>query len=88
MNFEKLEEKLAELTGYDFETAEKACRAKGDTTPDISFSKDFQSRLAAKALKVKLDDIKKLPVNQYVSVTTKVSNFLFGSLVELVQQDR
>ena len=37
MDFENLEEKLAELTGYDFEEAEKACRMKGDASPEISF---------------------------------------------------
>lgn len=80
MDFENLEEKLAELTGYDFEEAEKACRVAGNVTPEISFSKDFQSRLAAKALGVKLSEIKKLPIDQYMGLTMKVSGFLFGNL--------
>ena len=83
MDFTNLEEKLAELTGYDFEEAEKACRLKGDASPEISFSKDFQSRIAAKALGVKVSEIKKLSIPKYVEITQQVNRFLFSSLVEV-----
>ena len=82
MDKAKLEEGLKQLTGYDFEEVEKVCRLKGDAAPEIMFSKDFQSRLAAKALGVGLDEIKKLPLPEFVSMTQGVSNFLLSNLAE------
>lgn len=76
----KLEEGLKQLTGYDFEEIEKTCRLKGDVSPDVTFSKDFQSRLAAKALGVGLDEVKKLPLPEYVATTQTVSSFLLSDL--------
>lgn len=55
---------------------------KGDASPEISFSKDFQSRLAAKALNVKIDEIKKLSIPEYVEITQRVNRFLLKNLVE------
>ena len=82
MDKAKLEEGLKQLTGYDFEEVEKACRLKGDVSPEITFSKDFQSRLAAKALSVGLDEIKKMPLPEYVATTQEVSRFLLSNLAE------
>lgn len=76
----KLEEGLKQLTGYDFEEIERASRLKGDVSPDVTFSKDFQSRLAAKALGVGLDEVKKLPLPEYVATTQAVSSFLLSDL--------
>ena len=82
MDKAKLEEGLKQLTGYDFEEVEKACRLKGDAAPGIMFSKDFQSRMAAKALGVGLDEIKKMPLPEYVEITQEVSRFLLSNLAE------
>lgn len=80
MDKEKLEEGLKQLTGYDFEEIERASRLKGDVSPDVTFSKDFQSRLAAKALGIGLDEVKKLPLPEYVAATQAVSSFLLSDL--------
>lgn len=80
-----LEDKLATLTGRDFEQCEKAERATGNLTPDVSFTKSFQARLAAIALKVNPHDIKGLPINQFVSITTRTSNFLLDTLAQEIQ---
>lgn len=82
MDKAKLEEGLKQLTGYDFEEVEKTCRLKGDAAPEIMFSKDFQSRLAAKALGIGLDEIKKMALPEYVAITQEVSRFLLSNLAE------
>ena len=80
MDTTNLQAGLEALTGYDFEQAENAERTAGNMTPDISFSKGFQARLAAKAL-----DIKNLSIREYAVITTKVMNFLFANLAADVQ---
>ena len=75
----KLEEKLATLTGHDFELAEFAERNKGNATPMLTFSSAFQARLAARALDCTPDDLKDLPLKEYTSIINRVANFLFGS---------
>lgn len=78
MDISKLEEKLGELRGLDFERAEMEERAAGNNFPDVTFSKSFQARLAALALGVPAPDIKELPLNQYSRVCSTVFNFLFA----------
>ncbi|MBQ4358969.1 MAG: hypothetical protein II767_01800 [Proteobacteria bacterium] len=80
INLSKLNEKLETLTGFDLEAAEMEERAAGNMTPDVSFSKRYQSRLAAKALGCAHDEIQSLKGNEYTLATTMVSNFLFGAL--------
>lgn len=75
----KLEEKLVQLTGHDFELAEFAERNKGNTTPLLTFSSAFQARLAAMALECTPDDLKDLPLKEYTSIINRTANFLFGS---------
>lgn len=75
MDTTNLQAGLEALTGYDFEQAENAERTAGNMTPDISFSKGFQARLAAKALGVSITDIKNLGIREYAVITTKVMNF-------------
>lgn len=72
--------KLETLTGFDIEAAEAEERASGNVAPDVSFSRRYQARLAAKALGCTADDIRALKANEYTVATTLVSNFLFGSL--------
>ena len=42
---------LEKLTGNDFNACEMAERRAGNHQPDLAFSKAFQARLAARALK-------------------------------------
>ena len=80
IDLSQLNEKLETLTGFDLEAAELEERASGNMIPDVSFSKRYQSRLAAKALGCAHDDIQSLKGNEYTLATTMVSNFLFGTL--------
>ena len=75
----KLEEKLLQLKGHDFELAEFAERNKGNTTPLITFSSGFQCRLAAMALECTPDDLKDLPIKKFTEIINRTANFLFGS---------
>ncbi len=84
-DMDKMEAGLNELTGVDFEQAENAERMNGNMMPDISFSKSFQARLAAKALNVPIEKVKAAKINEFTTVTTQVSNFLFGNLAETVK---
>lgn len=78
MDISKLNEKLGELRGLDFELAEEQERAAGNNFPDVTFMKGFQARLAALALNVPVADIKELPLRDYQTVCSKVFNFLYG----------
>lgn len=82
LDTKKLQAGLENLSGYDFEQAEKNERMAGNMTPDITFSKSFQARLAAKALSESVMDIRNLPIKEYTLVTSMVGNFLLGSLAE------
>ncbi len=82
VDYIKLNEGLEELTGNDFAVAEQKTRLLGDGTPDVVYSKTFHAVIAAKVLGVTPDDIKDLPIRDYVAVTSRVSNFLLGTLAE------
>jgi len=77
IDFDKLNEGLNNLRGYEFELAETQERTAGNSAFEMSLSKSFQARLAAMALKVPVDEIKALPVRDYMKVCLHVSNFLF-----------
>lgn len=77
IDIDKLNEGLNTLRGYEFELADTQERAAGNTAFEIALSKGFQSRLAAMALKIPVDEIKALPVRDYLKVCAHVSNFLF-----------
>ena len=76
----KLVEKLETLRGLDFEAAEAEERAAGNTAVEMTFSKSFQVRLAAKALGENVHDLKSLPLKDYYKITAQVSRFLFAGL--------
>ena len=80
IDYDKLQSGLNKLTGLDFEQCEAAERAAGNTFPEITFSKSFQARLAARALNINPHDIKNLPVRDYQRVCSTCFGFLFGSL--------
>ena len=75
-----LKEKLNNLTGLDFEECEKEERTAGNNSVDVSLSKSFQARLAARALEVNPYEIKELPLKKYSKVVMEVMTFLFGDL--------
>lgn len=74
-----LEENLKTLSGLDFEDCEKAERAAGNTQPLIQFSAGFLIRLAARALHMNYNELKALPLNEYVRITGTVTTFLYSS---------
>ena len=80
MDLNAVESGLENMTGFDFEAVEREARAAGDTLPDITFSKNFQARLAARAMGVHVNDVCALPIREFNAVTMKVNNFLFASL--------
>ncbi len=82
-----LPHKLEALNGYDSEVAEREERATGNVfTTDISFSKGFQVRLAARALSVPMQEIQELPLRDYNMIATQVFNFLFAPSAKDVTQ--
>lgn len=80
IDLKAIESGLENMTGFDFEVAERDARAAGDTLPDITFSKNFQARLAARAMGVHVNDVCALPIRDFNAATMKVNNFLFASL--------
>lgn len=66
VDYKKLKQGLGELTGYDFAAAEQQARILGDGTPEIVYSKTFHAVIAAKVLGVTIDDIKGLPIREYI----------------------
>ena len=81
-DFSNLENALQGLTANDYMNAERACRAAGDNTPELTCSSSFRARLAARALNMPYSEIKALGIKEYASITIKVGNFLFSNLVE------
>ena len=73
-----LEENLKTLSGLDFEECEKLERQGGNTQPLIQFSAGFLIRLAGRALGVNINELKALPLNEYVRITGIVTNFLYS----------
>lgn len=81
IDFNKLDDGLNKLRGLDFEAAEQRERAAGNTAAVLASTMPFHARIAAIALGVPVEDIKELPIKQYVEVTTRTSNFLFAPSV-------
>lgn len=79
IDMEKLQAGLETLRGLDFEEAEMAERAAGNNFPEITFTKSFQARLAAKALNINPYDLKEMPLKDYNAACRAVFNFLFGT---------
>lgn len=78
IDLEKLDAGLNNLRGYDMEEAESAERAAGNTFVNLSLTKSFQARLAAKALQMNPHDLKELPLKEYNDVCNRVFLFLFS----------
>jgi len=69
-----------QITGNDIIAAEKEARMMGDKTPDTCFSKIFQAIIVAKAADkpIIVDDVMDMNGMDFIGVTTKAANFLFG----------
>ena len=88
VDYEKLRQGLELLNGLDFEQAEKMEHMNGNFAPDIGSSKGFQARLAAKALKVPVQELQILPISEYVKITGFVFDFLYSGLArDLARQE-
>ena len=79
MDINELRKKLDNLKGVDFEAVEKEERTAGNTSVDVTMSKSFQARLAARAMGMNPHEIKELPLKQYSKVVLEVMSFLFAS---------
>jgi hypothetical protein len=72
---------LAKLTGADVDfCVAEAGRATGQSVKVLVTDLEFHMQMAAKALGVDRDLLKKLPSNDYVEVATNVQAFLTGSV--------
>lgn len=76
--------KLNNLTGKDYEAAEREARMSGNNVLDLNYSKNFHARLAAKALGVSHEEITNLPLQEYVTAVVTVNNFLSRSDVSSI----
>jgi len=76
--YTKLELNFDNLTGRDLINAHKETTAMGDNSPVNEFSKTYLAAVAARAAKVKTDDILDLPARDFTNITIMVQNFLFG----------
>lgn len=66
------------LTGEDIEAVEEELQDQNKyvLTPEISSA--FQSTLAARAAKVPADEIRRLPIRDYMQIKNKARNFLIN----------
>jgi len=69
---------LNKLTGLDMIKAEQDARDKGDKTPMISLSLQYQIALAARLLSCPVEDLEALNASDFTSLTNEVFSFLFG----------
>ena len=74
----KLQTGLEQLTGDEFAVAEREARERGEQAMDIVISRTFHAVLAAKALKVPVEDIIELPIREYTVITGDVGSFLLA----------
>lgn len=84
IDYSDLEKKLEELDATSFQRAERACRASADPTPDIIYSAAFRARLAAEALGIPYEDVRKTGLKTYTAIIQRTLNFLLQSLGEEV----
>ncbi len=66
------------LTGEDIEAIEEELQDQNKyvLTPEISST--FQSMLAARAAKIPADEIRRLPIRDYMAIKNKARNFLIN----------
>jgi len=74
-----LEIPLEEMTGSDMIAVENQLQGEGKFTMLGDFSKQFQIRLASRALKIPVQILERLPLRDFNKVVTAVQGFLLGS---------
>lgn len=66
------------LTGEDIEAIEEELQDQNKYVLSPEISSAFQSMLAARAAKVPADEIRRLPVRDYMAIKNKARNFLIN----------
>lgn len=66
------------LTGTDIETVEDELAAQNQYVISPELSSKFQSMIAARAAGVASDEIKRLPVGEYMKIKNKARDFLLA----------
>lgn len=66
------------LTGEDIEAVEQEMQDMGKYALSPEISSVFQSMLAARAARVGSDEIRRLPVSDYMKIKNKARDFLTG----------
>jgi hypothetical protein len=79
VEYDVLELPLEEMTGADVIAVENQMASEGKVTVAPEFSKLFQVRLAARAVKVPAQTLERLPLRDFARVTGAVQGFLLGS---------
>ena len=70
--------KFEDLTGADIEAVEQEMQDMGKYALSPEISSIFQSMLAARAARVGSDEIRRLPVADYMKIKNKARDFLTG----------
>lgn len=70
--------RFGELTGADIEAVEQEMQDMGKYALSPEISSVFQSMLAARAARVGSDEIRRLPVADYMKIKNKARDFLTG----------
>lgn len=70
--------RFSELTGADIEAVEQEMQDMGKYALSPEISSVFQSMLAARAAKVGSDEIRRLPVADYMKIKNETRDFLTG----------
>lgn len=67
------------LTGKQLIQAEREVRLKGDQTPSVFLSMNFQAAIAAKLIGILVDDLEDLPATDFRNLVVPVASFLLGA---------
>ncbi len=86
IDLQELESKLQNLTGNDFQAAERAC--KGVVAPDdiLVMNSTFQAHILAIALGCEYKDVLAMPIKDFSAATLTVMVFLAGALGSKIPQ--
>ena len=72
----KLDEGLEKLRGLDLLELEREERLTGNNVLELTTSKSFQARVAAKALNMNVHDLKELPLRTFNQICLRCFSFL------------
>ena len=81
IDVQKLDEGLNKLTGRDLIAIEREERLTGNTSLEITTSKGFQGRVAARALGMNPHDLLDLPMNEFNQICIRAFGFLNNPVV-------